>query len=239
MTGPFRRASASEYLKTVPPNAAGVVKSGARSPMSSAARAGHESVRQTSVHATKRIMTASSQCLRVILCRLTAPCRSAWQRQMASWLVAQHGACLRPRGPMPRLAEGLSALALAGGGALPPRADLALSTASRPSPESPLVRIAQASIPAPELSGFRVMPLGSYSLDARIELIRRAKYSLDIQYYLIQNDKTGHLLLRNVRDAAMRGVRVRLLVDDLYTFGGDPMFIGLSAFPNIYARLVS
>jgi len=97
--------------------------------------------------------------------------------------------------------------------------------------------MAQASIPAPGLSGFRLMPMGFYSLDARIELARRAKYSLDIQYYLIQNDKTGHLLLRNVRDAAMRGVRVRLLVDDLYTFGGDPMFIGLSAFPNIEVRL--
>ena len=47
----------------------------------------------------------------------------------------------------------------------------------------------------------------------------------------------GRLLLRNVRDAAKRGVRVRLLVDDLYTFGADPMFIGLSAFPNIEVRL--
>ena len=128
-------------------------------------------------------------------------------------------------------------MALAGCGALPPRADSPLSTAARPSPESPLVRTAQVSSPAPELSGFRLMPLGSYSLDARIELVRRAKFSLDIQYYLIQNDKTGHLLLRNVRDAAMRGVRVRLLVDDLYTFGGDPMFIGLSAFPNVEVRL--
>ena len=81
------------------------------------------------------------------------------------------------------------------------------------------------------------MPLAAYSLDARIELTRRAKYSLDIQYYLIQNDRTGRLLLRNVRDAAKRGVRVRLLVDDLYTFGGDPMFIGLSAFPNVEVRL--
>jgi putative cardiolipin synthase len=131
----------------------------------------------------------------------------------------------------------LATLALAGCGALPPRADVALSTASRPSPESPLVRIAHASIPSLELSGFRIMPLGSYSLDARIELARRAQVSLDIQYYLIQNDKTGHLLLRNVRDAAMRGVRVRLLVDDLYTFGGDPMFIGISAFPNVEVRL--
>ena len=95
----------------------------------------------------------------------------------------------------------------------------------------------EESTPSPELSGFRLMPLAAYSLDARIELTRRAKYSLDIQYYLISNDRTGRLLLRNVRDAARRGVRVRLLVDDLYTFGGDPMFIGLSAFPNVEVRL--
>jgi len=95
----------------------------------------------------------------------------------------------------------------------------------------------EISAPSPELSGFRLMPLAAYSLDARIELTRRAKYSLDIQYYLIQNDRTGRLLLRNVRDAARRGVRVRLLVDDLYTFGGDQMFIGLAAFPNVEVRL--
>ena len=81
------------------------------------------------------------------------------------------------------------------------------------------------------------MPMGFYSLDARIELAQRATKSLDLQYYLIQNDMTGRLLLRNVRDAALRGVRVRLLVDDLYTAGGDPLFIGLAAFPNVEVRL--
>lgn len=79
--------------------------------------------------------------------------------------------------------------------------------------------------------------MGFYSLDARIELAQRATKSLDLQYYLIQNDMTGRLLLRNVRDAALRGVRVRLLVDDLYTAGGDPLFIGLAAFPNVEVRL--
>src|SRR5947199_5989384 len=81
------------------------------------------------------------------------------------------------------------------------------------------------------------MPLGVYSLDARVQLARRARYSLDLQYYLIQNDSTGRLLMRSLRDAALRGVRVRLLVDDLYTTGGDPMFRGLAAFPNVEVRL--
>jgi len=131
----------------------------------------------------------------------------------------------------------VAGILLSGCGALPTRPEAARSVGLAPSPESPLVRIARTSAPDPELTGFRLMPLGAYSLDARIELARRAKYSLDIQYYLIQNDKTGHLLLRNVRDAALRGVRVRLLVDDLYTSGGDPMFIGLAAFPNVEVRL--
>jgi len=122
-------------------------------------------------------------------------------------------------------------------GALPMRGDQPFSPALQPSADSPLVRIAQDSSPAPSLSGFRLMPLGFYSLDARIQLAKRARYSLDVQYYQIQNDRTGRLLMRNLRDAASRGVRVRLLVDDLYTVGGDPMFRGLAAFPNVEVRL--
>ena len=122
-------------------------------------------------------------------------------------------------------------------GALPIQVDRPYSPALQPSTDSPLVRIAQDSSPAPTLTGFRLMPLGFYSLDARIQLARRARYSLDVQYYLIQDDRTGRLLMRNLRDAALRGVRVRLLVDDLYTAGGDPMFRGLAAFPNVEVRL--
>jgi putative cardiolipin synthase len=81
------------------------------------------------------------------------------------------------------------------------------------------------------------LPYGFYSLDARIQLARRARDSLDVQCYLIQNDRTGRLLMRNLRDAALRGVRVRLLVDDLYTAGSNPMFRGLAAFPNVEVRL--
>ena len=122
-------------------------------------------------------------------------------------------------------------------GGLPTRADQAYSDALPPSSESALTRIAQTPTPGPSLSGFRLMAGGHYSLDARIELVRRARHSLDVQYYLIQNDRSGRLLLRNLRDAATRGVRVRLLVDDLNTVGGDPMFSGLAAFPNVEVRL--
>src|SRR5438477_9721024 len=122
-------------------------------------------------------------------------------------------------------------------GALPTQVDRPSSPARQASVDSPLVRIAQDSSPDPTLTGFRLMPDGFYSLDARIQLIRRARDSLDVQYYLIQDDRTGRLLMRNLRDAALRGVRVRLLVDDLYTAGSDPMFRGLAAFPNVEVRL--
>jgi cardiolipin synthase C len=137
----------------------------------------------------------------------------------------------------PSLLALLLAGLLAACGALPPRGEPGASHALTASSDSPLVRAAQASVPDPSLSGFRLMPVGFYALDARIELVRRARDSLDVQYYLIQNDRTGRLLMRNLRDAALRGVRVRLLVDDLYTVGGDAMFAGLAAFPNVEVRL--
>ena len=100
-----------------------------------------------------------------------------------------------------------------------------------------LGRIAQVSTPAPELSGFRLMPLGLFSLDTRVQLARRAEVSLDVQYYHFANDETGRWLLRALRDAALRGVRVRLLIDDLYTSGEDELFLAFAAYPNVQVRL--
>src|SRR6202163_575226 len=118
----------------------------------------------------------------------------------------------------------LVSLVLCACGALPTQADRPFSPAQQAAADSPLVRIAKDSSPEPTLTGFRLLPDGFYSLDARIQLVRRARDSLDVQYYLIQDDRSGRLLMRDLRDAALGGVRVRLLVDDLYTAGGDPMF---------------
>jgi phosphatidylserine/phosphatidylglycerophosphate/cardiolipin synthase-like enzyme len=77
-------------------------------------------------------------------------------------------------------------------------------------------------------SGFRALPQAAFALDARIELIRRAQVSLDVQYYLVGNDTVGRTLLRELHAAARRGVRVRLLVDDYYTLGMDATLLGLA-----------
>jgi cardiolipin synthase C len=136
-----------------------------------------------------------------------------------------------------RIAVLFFALTLAACGALPPRGDPPQSQALAASPDSALARIASQSVPDPSQTGFRLMPHGIYALDARIELIERARHTLDVQYYLIANDRTGRLFMRRLREAALRGVRVRLLVDDLYTAGADPMFAGLAAFENVQVRL--
>lgn len=93
----------------------------------------------------------------------------------------------------------------------------------------------RASAP-PGRSGFRPLPEGEFALDARMALARHAERSLDVQYYLIQNDPVGRRLLRELRDAAMRGVRVRLLIDDLYAAGEDELLAGLAAQPNAEVR---
>ena len=105
------------------------------------------------------------------------------------------------------------------------------------STDTTLGRIAKSSTPAPDLSGFRLMPLGLFSLDTRVQLARRAEVSLDVQYYHFENDETGRWLLRALRDAALRGVRVRLLIDDLYTSGQDDLWLAFAAHPNVQVRL--
>jgi cardiolipin synthase C len=135
------------------------------------------------------------------------------------------------------LVLGLAGVLLAGCGALPTNVGKTDSSALPLDPASPLVRIAVSSIPAPEQTGVRLLPLGAYSLDTRIQLAQRATSSLDVQYYVLENDPTGRLLMTALRDASARGVRVRLLVDDLYTSHSDPLLRGLASFPNFEVRL--
>jgi cardiolipin synthase C len=96
----------------------------------------------------------------------------------------------------------LASVLLPACGALPTQVDRPFSPARQASVDSPLARVARDSSPAPTLTGFRLLPDGFYSLDARIQLARRASDSLDVQYYLIQDDRTGRLLMRNLRDAS-------------------------------------
>jgi putative cardiolipin synthase len=103
--------------------------------------------------------------------------------------------------------------------------------------DSTLGRAAEEAHLPPGMSGFRPMAQGLIDLDARLTLIANAQISIDYQTYLLTDDRTGRLILRSLRDAAARGVRVRVLVDDFYAKGEDPLFLGLSAYPNAEVRL--
>ncbi|MET0209262.1 MAG: phospholipase D family protein [Variovorax sp.] len=142
----------------------------------------------------------------------------------------------RPMAPMLLAAM----VALAGCAGLPPREpEQAPSKAIAASNRTELGRAADQMARAANdgLSGLRPLIQANFALDARIELMRRAQASLDLQTYQLGNDKTGRLMLRELRDAARRGVRVRLLLDDFYTTGLDPLLLGLAVEPNVEVRL--
>src|SRR5258708_3304296 len=105
----------------------------------------------------------------------------------------------------------------------PTQANRSVSLSTDTLGPSALQTIATHSLDDTGASGFQLLPVASNAYATRVELVRQAQRSLDVQYYLVGNDDVGLGFLRALRDAAMRGVRVRLLVDDLYTTGEDPI----------------
>ena len=77
---------------------------------------------------------------------------------------------------------------------------------------------------------------GEQALALRLALIREARYSIIAQYYSWEEDVSGKLLLGALIEAARRGVKVRLLVDDLYS-GSNRYLESLAAEANIKVRL--
>ncbi|KPK67580.1 MAG: hypothetical protein AMJ84_12750, partial [Acidithiobacillales bacterium SM23_46] len=69
----------------------------------------------------------------------------------------------------------------------------------------------------PEASGFELIDSNEDGLRWRLALIDSARQSIDLQYYLWYGDAAGRLLVKRLLDAADRGVKVRVLVDDLNT----------------------
>src|SRR5690606_1225025 len=86
-------------------------------------------------------------------------------------------------------------------------------------------------------SAFWLLDDNADSLRIRIALAELAEETLDIQYFIWQDDTTGRLLLQHVIDAADRGVRVRFLLDDLAVGGRDAELAALEAHPRIEVRI--
>jgi putative cardiolipin synthase len=97
----------------------------------------------------------------------------------------------------------------------------------------------------PDASGFRLIDRNEDGLRWRLALIDSARYAIDVQYYLWYGDAAGRLLAKRLLDAADRGVRVRMLLDDLNTLISDAGTVALrdkvaawiDAHPNVEIRL--
>ncbi|MGI1664233.1 phospholipase D family protein [Palleronia sp. KMU-117] len=89
----------------------------------------------------------------------------------------------------------------------------------------------------PDLNGIRPLADGLAAFAARAVLAREAVSSIDAQYYIWQDDTTGLMLLDELRMAADRGVRVRLLVDDNGIPGLDDLLAELDAMPTAEVRI--
>ena len=89
----------------------------------------------------------------------------------------------------------------------------------------------------PGETGALLLADGLDAFAARAMSARRAGRSLDLQYYIWNDDLAGQLLAREAHAAAERGVRVRILLDDLTAEGLDPKWMALDAHPAIELRL--
>src|SRR4029453_15210402 len=88
----------------------------------------------------------------------------------------------------------------------------------------------------PGQSGFYLLNNGIEALAARLLLSSRAERSIDAQYYLLHADLAGYVFVDQLLKAADRGVRVRLLLDDMTTKGHDVGLALLGFHPNMQAR---
>lgn len=96
---------------------------------------------------------------------------------------------------------------------------------------------ATISAPAEPRVGVVLVPDNVVAFAVRALSARAATQTLDLQYYMWDEDVTGRLLAREVLQAADRGVRVRLLLDDLYVRGSERELATLSQHPSIEVRL--
>jgi putative cardiolipin synthase len=140
------------------------------------------------------------------------------------------------------------ALVLAGCATLPESLPMpAQQFAPAPQPDGPLAAVESAlqQRSGPGESGFHLLDSNEQGLRWRLALIDSARHSLDLQYYVWWGDESGDLLMSRVIEAADRGVKVRLILDDLSTMLEDEQHLRLrdvpaaaiDSHPNIEVRL--
>ena len=86
-------------------------------------------------------------------------------------------------------------------------------------------------------TGVYVLEKGEEALLARAWLGDWAKEAIDIQYFIWSTDNVGILAAEALLRAAQRGVRVRVIVDDLLIDAPPESLVALAAHPNIQIRI--
>ncbi|MFT3815420.1 MAG: phospholipase D family protein [Acidovorax sp.] len=86
-------------------------------------------------------------------------------------------------------------------------------------------------------SGFALAASPDRAYASRLALTQQARRTLDIQYYAIHADASTRALLREVRAAAARGVRVRILLDDFNSTGQNALVMGMAFLPGVEMRM--
>jgi len=90
---------------------------------------------------------------------------------------------------------------------------------------------------APDRNGFYPLSKGMDAFGARLALMDHAERSIDAQYFLMKPDEAGLVFSGKLMEAADRGVRVRFLLDDIFTTVDDRALIVLDQHPNIELRI--
>ena len=135
------------------------------------------------------------------------------------------------------LVPALAAL-ITGCASLPPLEGRTPTTAFADTAGTRLGQAVAAQIAAnPGKTGVHPFPDPRDAFATRVLLAAAAEKSLDVQYFQWNGDQVGYLLIEALWQAAERGVRIRLLLDDLNTGGLDPTIATLDAHPNIEVRL--
>jgi putative cardiolipin synthase len=129
-------------------------------------------------------------------------------------------------------------LVLTACGGLPDVSGRAPSRAITGTEQTALARYIRPMLAAhPGQSGSHALPNGQDAFAARLALADAAQRSLDVQYFIWSKDLTGQALLESLVRAADRGVRVRVLLDDLGSAHSDLNLLALASHPNIEVRI--
>ena len=137
-----------------------------------------------------------------------------------------------------RLLRWLVPLILAACATLPAERSVTPSHALTDTAETTLGRHAERTLAGLQGStGVRMLSRGQDAFLARLVLAEKAERSLDAQYFIWHGDDTGRLLIAAFLRAADRGVRVRVLIDDVGSAANDTNLLLLDRHSNVEVRL--